>query len=425
MSGRTEEEGPLQPKMPTQPSSPGESLARHGELGDAGEAPDAGEAEQFSAEASAEVRLRRTHRIGAILVLIVAILYVGSGVAIQLLFEEMNFDKPFFFSYVSVALCSTHLLQYVYLRGRRSCMRTFSGYSQLKQHVIEQTQISILNEPWQLVRPALLLSPAYFCLNYTYFLSLDLTSVSDTMILSASTGIWTLLFSRLLLKESVTRIKLGVVLVSIFGMCIITYSSHTAAQSAAAAAKRAEQASAGPGGDAHSSNGASEVDDAVSEASSGDLLALMSAAASGIYVVLLRACVPEEESVHMPSLFGMIGLVSAICFAPLLPLFHYTGVEEFELPPTRSALLAVLLNALLSTVLPDMLLAQAVVMTSPLLATLGLSTMIPLSVLSDYTRGLANLTPLFMVGTACVFVSFQLENWAETHSEDGTTVPPH
>lgn len=410
----TEEEGPLQPKTPTHPASPAASMSR---LGDAG-------------EASAEERLRRTHRIGAILVLMVAILYVGSGVAIQLLFEEMNFEKPFFFSYVSVALCSTHLLQYVYLRGRRSWMRTFSGYSQLKQHVIEQTQISIINEPWQLVRPALLLSPAYFCLNYTYFLSLDLTSVSDTMILSASTGIWTLLFSRLLLKESVTRIKLGVVLVSIFGMCIITYSSHTAAQSAVAAAKRAEQASAGgDGGDAHSSSssstGAAEVDDAVSEASSGDLLALMSAAASGIYVVLLRACVPEEESVHMPSLFGMIGLVSAICFAPLFPLFHYTGVEEFELPPTRSAVLAVLLNALLSTVLPDMLLAQAVVMTSPLLATLGLSTMIPLSVLSDYTRGLANLTPLFMVGTGCVFVSFQLENWAETHSEDGTTVLPH
>ena len=177
----------------------------------------------------------------------------------------------------------------------------------------------------------------------------------------------------------------------------------------------------------------------------------------------------------------MIGLVSALCFAPLFPLFHYSGVEEFELPPTRSALFAVLLNAaqraesaasvaptahgrgsigwtllapgcatlsgraaeppraqwegcgpgraapakaadfcalatpqaVLSTVLPDMLLAQAVVMTSPLLATLGLSTMIPLSVVADYSRGLVNLTPKFFLGTVCVFVGFQLENWAE------------
>ena len=80
------------------------------------------------------------------------------------------------------------------------------------------------------------------------------------------------------------------------------------------------------------------------------------------------------------------------------------------------------INALLSTVLPDMLLALAVVMTSPLLATLGLSTMIPLSVVADYARGLANLTPRFFVGTLCVFVGFQLENWAEMHAEAAKAV---
>ena len=148
--------------------------------------------------------------MGAALVLSVALLYVGSGVAIQVLFEELDFEKPFFFSYVSVSLCSVHLLQYFYLQGRRSWRRReSSNYRQLEQlDTVEQTQVSILNEPWLLVRPALLLSPAYFCLNYTYFLSLDLTSVSETMILSASTGVWTLLFSRLLLKEHVTQTKL-------------------------------------------------------------------------------------------------------------------------------------------------------------------------------------------------------------------------
>ena len=127
--------------------------------------------------------------MGAALVLSVAVLYVGSGVAIQVLFEELEFEKPFFFSYVAVSLCSVHLLQYFYLRGRRSWRRRESrNYRQLEQlDSVEQTQVSILNEPWLLVRPALLLSPAYFCLNYTYFLSLDLTSVSETMILSAST----------------------------------------------------------------------------------------------------------------------------------------------------------------------------------------------------------------------------------------------
>lgn len=47
----------------------------------------------------------------------------------------------------------------------------------------------------------------------------------------------------------------------------------------------------------------------------GDVLALMSAAASGVYMVLLPVCVPEE-TVHMPSLFGK----SARPSNPPLPL---------------------------------------------------------------------------------------------------------
>ena len=78
----------------------------------------------------------------------------------------------------------------------------------------------------QLLRPALLLAPSYFCLNYTYFFSLDLTSVSSTMILSASTGVWTLFFSRLLLGEPLTRLKLATVAVSLVGMSLVTVSAH-------------------------------------------------------------------------------------------------------------------------------------------------------------------------------------------------------
>ena len=229
--------------------------------------------------------------MGAALVLSVAVLYVGSGVAIQVLFEELEFEKPFFFSYVAVSLCSVHLLQYFYLRGRRSWRRRESrNYRQLEQlDSVEQTQVSILNEPWLLVRPALLLSPAYFCLNYTYFLSLDLTSVSETMILSASTGVWTLLFSRLLLKERVTQTKLLTVAVSIFGMCLVTYSSRTAAAPPPPPPAMQPGSAAADGvpgsGAARGEAGGDDMD----EGGAGDLLALMSASASGIHAVLTRA----------------------------------------------------------------------------------------------------------------------------------------
>lgn len=344
-------------------------------------------------------------RLGGFLVLVVSMLYVGSGVAIQLLFDEMNFEKPFFFSYVSVSLCSSYLLQFGYLRCRRSCVRSTHAYSQELQYELQYVQqVSIAHQPMRLVRPALLLAPAYFCLNYTYFLSLDLTTVSETMILSSSTGVWTLIFSTIFLSERMTRIKVATVLVSILGMCLVSYGngSHGGHEASTHVATSVSDSSS-------NSPASSTPPVTISTALAGDLLAVMSAASSGVYMVLLRVCVPDEEAVHMPSLFGMMGFVSMFCFLPLFPMLHFTGVETFGLLPSSNAVWTMLLSAATSTVLPDMLLAKAVVMTSPLVATLGLSTMIPLSVMCDYVRGLAHLSPQFFLGTIAVFLGFQME----------------
>jgi len=351
---------------------------------------------------------KQRRRLGGFLVFLVTVLYVGSGVAIQVLFDDLKFEKPFFFSYISVSLCSTYLLQFGYLRCRRACVRSTHVYSQELQYELQYVQqVSIAHQPMQLVRPALLLSPAYFCLNYTYFLSLDLTSVSETMILSASTGVWTLLFSALLLRERMTKIRIATVMVSMLGMCLVSYGpAHS--ESATSSAAPASAAT-------HGAPGVPSPEVAASTAFTGDLLAVMSAAASGVYMVLLRVCVPNEEDVHMPSLFGMIGFVSAICFLPLFPILHFCGVETFRLVPSYSALGTLLFSAATSTVLPDMLLAKAVVMTSPLVATLGLSLMIPMSVLVDYVRGLAHLSPQFFLGSIAVFVGFQMEALADYH----------
>jgi len=342
----------------------------------------------------------KSQRLGSMLVLVVVMLYVGSGVMIQMLFDDMRYEKPFFFSYISVSLCSVYLLGAGWISCQQRCQQQWPrhAYSKVQQgsHV---TRMS----PMQLLRPALHLAPSYFCLNYTYFFSLDLTSVSSTMVLSASTGVWTLLFSRMLLGQPLTRLKLAVVAFSLLGMTLVT----TAAR--------------GSHGGSHGGSLTAEEAAAASAGMSGDVLALMSAAASGVYMVLLPVTLPEQEgqeSVHMPTLFGMMGVVCAIALLPLFPLLHYGGIERFELPPSHQATLSLLVNAATSTVLPDLLLAQAVMMTSPLVATLGLSMMIPLSVFTDYLRGVSRLSPQFFVGTFCIFVCYLLESWAEAPEEE-------
>ena len=66
----------------------------------------------------AKLLVRWKQQVGAFLVFLVALMYVGSGVMIQLLFEELEFEKPFFFSFASVALCSCHLGFFSLLRCR-------------------------------------------------------------------------------------------------------------------------------------------------------------------------------------------------------------------------------------------------------------------------------------------------------------------
>ena len=241
----------------------------------------------------AKLLVRWKQQVGAFLVFLVALMYVGSGVMIQLLFEELEFEKPFFFSFASVALCSCHLGFFSLLRCRAVCRRRVApsggdggggappppkpdahAYNLLPT----PKQVSVINRPEELVRPALLLAPAYFAPNYTYFLSLDLTSVSETMILSASTGVWTLIFSRLVLKEAMTRIRMMVVVVSMAGMCLVTYASHAEAEA------EQEKAHHHP---THQQQHAAAAATAA-ETSAGDLLAVMSAAASGIYLSLIH-----------------------------------------------------------------------------------------------------------------------------------------
>ena len=81
---------------------------------------------------------------------------------------------------------------------------------------------------------------------------------------------------------------------------------------------------------------------------SGNVLALMSAAASGVYMVLLPVTVPDK-STDMPSLFGMIGFTAyreglepctLLYSVPCMWMIGFTAYREgLEPHPTNEPLL--------------------------------------------------------------------------------------
>lgn len=138
-------------------------------------------------------------------------------------------------------------------------------------------------------------------------------------------GVWTLLFGALLRVEKFTIKKLIGVLASLGGIVLISSIDVSSNQDK------------NRGSFPHKSH---------KEIAIGDILAFTSAIMYGIYTTLMKKKIGDESRVDMTLFFGFVGLFN---FATLLPGFfvlHFTGIETFELPPTRRVLTIVLVSYL-------------------------------------------------------------------------------
>lgn len=67
----------------------------------------------------------------------------------------------------------------------------------------------------------------------------------------------------------------------------------------------------------------------------GDAMAFGSAVMYGIYTVVMKKRIGNEDRVNMPLFFGLVGLFNVIFLWPGFLVLHFTGVETFELPSSR------------------------------------------------------------------------------------------
>jgi solute carrier family 35 protein F5 len=239
-----------------------------------------------------------------------------------------------------------------------------------------------------------LLAPLWFALNYTYNLSLDYTSLASSTILSNCSSLFVLFWSRLLLRTPIAGVHIAGVALTLLGVGVISY--------------RDEQAQSG--------NGADTTDSSMQRSLVGDALAALSAAAYGLYTVTMRMKIPDESAVEMQLLFGCLGLVNMLTLWPLFPLLHATGFEHFTLP-SGAAMGVLLLNGFFGSVISDFLWAHTVLLTSPLIATLGLALTIPLAVLADFVFAQRSFHPLYLLGSLAVVSGFLLVNWSYVRAD--------
>ncbi|KAG8219904.1 ribosome biogenesis protein SLX9-domain-containing protein [Butyriboletus roseoflavus] len=211
---------------------------------------------------------------------------------------------------------------------------------------------------------------AYFCFlwfaaNWMLNAALAYTSVASATVLSSMSGIFTLAVGRIFRVETVTLIKIGAVLASFGGVVLVSLS------------------------DSSSSSVPKPTDDAPSVnlvAILGDILALFSALFYAMYLIFLKVQIKDESRIDMQLFFGYVGLLNILLCWPVGLLLHWLRVESLEFPDTKETVLAILSNMFI-TLLSDYIYVIAMLKTTPLVVTVGLSLTIPLAVVGDYFLG--------------------------------------
>ncbi|KNC82565.1 hypothetical protein SARC_05139 [Sphaeroforma arctica JP610] len=137
----------------------------------------------------------------------------------------------------------------------------------------------------------------------------------------------------------------------------------------------------------------------------GDVIALISAAFYGAYLVFLEKKIGNEERCNMMMFFGFVGLCNIVLLSPVCIVMQILSSEAFVWPAARP-FMYLCLNAIVGTVLSDYLWIYSTLLTSPLVATLGLSLTIPTAVMVDYLWGNVEIDSGFMLGMGLVLIAF-------------------
>ncbi|KAI8062903.1 hypothetical protein BC940DRAFT_358269 [Gongronella butleri] len=349
----------------------------------------------------------RRYVLGLALLLIVVLIWVSASFVMKAIFGEGDFGgRPFFVTYINTSTFSLYLLPTLvrWLRGRSNKNQASvpggqrESSMELTEHLLSDHEQSDDNEealPPLTTRQTMKLS-AQFCIlwflaNYTTNASLVYTTAGSTTILSSMSGLFTLLLGVVFGVEHFSWTKSVAVMASLAGIALVSWS---------------DQMTTMESHDVHNKL-------------TGDLLALAGAVFYGVYTVLLKVGMGDEARVDMALFFGMVGILNAIGLAPLFLVLHWLGIETFALPSHGSLWALILANAFVGTFISDFLWLKAMLLTSPLVVTLGISLTVPLAMIGDIV--IKHIIPniQYLLGAILVMAGFFAVNF-EQNAKDTT-----
>ncbi|KAF4605323.1 hypothetical protein EYR40_004107 [Pleurotus pulmonarius] len=329
---------------------------------------------------------KQDYLLGIGLLLVVVFLWTSSNFITQDLLET-GYEKPFIITYLNTSAFVVYLLPFLYRQFRESRSygkaRTTDGYQSLAVDASQgDSEAGIqpaptLNDedglPPLTIRETVKLASVFcifwFIANWSVNAALEYTSVASATILSSMSGFFTLAIGRIFRVETFTMAKIAAIVMSFIGVVFVSISDTSETQTEHLVPRATINVSSSL--------------TSPSRPLLGDSLALLSAVFYALYVILLKVRIKSESRIDMQLFFGFVGLFNIIGCWPIAVILHYTGLEPFSLPHGRKAIMAILMNMFI-TWSSDYIYVLAMLKTTPLVVTVGLSLTIPLAVVGDF-----------------------------------------
>ncbi|QRG38501.1 hypothetical protein FDK38_002911 [Candidozyma auris] len=358
--------------------------------------------------------------LGLVNLAAVVLFWVSSSFLVNDLFETKIYRKPFFITWINTSCFTLFLIPY--MKYEHVTIKDFSAvirkawtqrdYTALRdeesrsgspsEYGSSLEQLDTSGPPPEVVKPAdeevpmietiklsLQFIILWFSANLVTNSSLSYTSVASQTILSSTSSFFTLIVGHFYKIESINRNKIIGILLSFAGVLIVTKID------------------------------ASESNKTPVTSSSllilwGNFLALAGALIYGVYTILLKKKIitvdkRRERVLNTHLFFGFVGLYCLVFLWPVIIILHLTGIEEFEIPKGSHVLGLLGANAFI-TFISDFCWCKAVLLTSPLTVTVGLSLTIPLAMVGDwFIRGF-HVNAWYVFGAAVVTAGFMVIN---------------
>ena len=169
----------------------------------------------------------------------------------------------------------------------------------------------------------------WFFANFTLSMGLEYTTVGSSTVLTATSGVFTLVFGVISKVERFTLTKLFGVFISLAGITMISLIDVS------------------EDGDKHRGSFPGKTP---AKIALGDVLSLASAVLYGVYSVLMKKRIGSEDRVDMLLFFGFVGLINTVILWPGIIILHLAGLEIFELPSDSRITSFVIVSFFLSLV---------------------------------------------------------------------------